>query len=566
MKKYVALLLVLFVLASGCIGERKKPAAIEVSIPKNFELFGSAYIVAFHKTDNFIIAPASYYQTLRAYFIDYEEHEVFNIIREQFSHELPPEVRAERLENTMKVLANITYLEDASDAEIEESLDSFSLPGNERERIKTLLFTLRDFGRAVKFSRFYDEHYNDFYLTVITKFRQAFSEEDLREIEHRFGVVYERFNVVISYSLYVPPYSVPRGNTLYMVIPYKSKLNEFGVDAVYLSSMYRDPIMRSSLEYFYKMSDYYDFLGPYRFRIQDFRAELLYRFSMVSLRPLIRENAERFEEVSYYHDFAFSRLAYMNLSLADYFADQIAKAYSLHVLARDFPEDAERKEYYYMGRGDYLVPALRKEFEAMGNVSLEDYLPALVEHMKAWASTENVSEFFIENTLPSTFLQFDSALKEGKLTTVGASEEFVLKVKNPSVWMGDYRGVIPPEVEVAEDFKGLKGNVVVIGTPELLRELDLPVTFGDTFRAQSPSIRAYRYDHGLMVPSEPLKDEYDVVIETVRNPWDKMHYITFIVGPEEEVRNVIINYSLRSPESYKAISYRKFEVGFFTEG
>ena len=561
-RSVLALLIILIVLASGCLTEKtstqkskmtsKAPSTPAVSrvetsntsvltieINPNLELFTVIYILAFNGSDPFIMAPPSYIKDVLTYFAPYKDSEAVRYVQGVFNSSLPLYTRDEAIMALSTRLARLNYLGNiTNDTALGLDLRLFA-----------------EFARESNFEAFYRAHLKEYERSIST----------LPEILSRapqwywrlFGKRYTRFRVEASYSLRIHPHSVGENGTVY-----------------YIGFIPRD--MDPSKAYGLALVVLHEFAHPF---VEDF----------------LKENFQLFKNMSYYLNEIRSELPFTTSYDVDHyrtFYNYLDELFTESVAEYIGLKCGIPEEYVTLQRLSMSVPLFPlsnffDEYQHMekSGMNLSEYAPIFARHMAEWATPENVSALYWEVTPVTWPHEMNSILSNGKLVIVyrtSGSEKALAELLEQILQQdflnayGQAPSIVLKEVDnlTPDD---MKTNLILIGTPEtneLVERLndELPVRFlfngSWTLGRSNDSVGrffAFKITNESVISlplNAPVPSQWGL-IETIKNPWGNNTYITIIAGTDESLMGEVIRKG--GAGSCTIIGGGYLEVGFYIE-
>jgi len=554
--KKASLILCLLVLIAATPTAAEEPKVI-IEVNPNLELFAVVYILAFNGNGPFIIAPQSYINDVLDYFAPYKDHPAVYSVREAIPQDLSH------------------YRRDYSINEFAASLVSKPYLGNMSENDFTLsefYRSLISFAKESNFMEFYKKHKKE-YEEALKPARGALTQDIFQKFEELFGKQYKTFHIALSYSLRVHPGSKAVGDTAYY----------FG----YVGFM---PEQYAEIFYLYIAT---------------------HEYSHSFINPLISEYPTEFSELDYYLLQVRSELTYTTYDLHFdtnylYISENLVEALTNYILMSLKPNVVHDLPRYFILRdhvlGFYLVDDLVREFRNFenskdSNETFEDYIPILIEHMKSWATPENVSEYFKKRVPLSGLWLFDRGYEEGKIIIVYGAKNpdptgieydketaFMLKelIEKDDTWKlynGKPKIIVKAENELGEE--DLRTNLIFVGGPAangLVKNLTfLPIKFifnGTWVLAKNAT--GFESFAGFDIENEVYRELREVsgtfqayplgVVEIVKNPWNERNLIAVIAGVDRYCTRKLAKDFTAYPRSYGIESGNYTEVGFYVQG
>ncbi|NJE25144.1 DUF4932 domain-containing protein [Thermococcus sp. MV5] len=528
---------------------------IIIEVNPNLELFAVVYILAFNGSDPFIIAPQSYISDVLAYFDSYKDHPAVYLMRETIPKDLPHYTRDYSINEFAAKLTSMPYLGNMSEN------DPF---------LSEFYRTFVSFAKESNFVEFYEAHRGE-YEKVLEPAKRVLTLELFQGFEEFFGYQYKTFHIALSYSLRVHPGSRVVGEVAYY----------FGYVA-FMPEQYAEI--------------FYLFLATHE-------------YSHTFINPLVSDYLSEFSEVEYYLQEVKSELAYTAYDKHFdtnyiYLSENLVEALTNYLLlslrydlVHDLPKYSVLRDHTM---GYHLVGDLMDEFKIFKsskktNETLEDYIPRLIEHMKEWATSENVSEYFEKRVPPSGFRFFDRGYLERKIIIVYGIKNpdqsgmeydketaFMLKnlLENDDTWRlynGRPKIIVKSEDELGEE--DLKANLILIGGPAangIVNDLHLPIQF--VFNGVwilEKNTTGFRLFTGFTI-KETVYTEVDGsgvlygyplgVFEVIRNPWNEKNFIAVIAGVDRYSTRRLAKEFTAYPRSYGVETGNYTEVGFYIQG
>ena len=551
MKKASLILCLLIFIATlpNALAETPK---IIIEVNPNLELFAVVYILAFNGNDPFIIAPQSYINDVLSYFAPYKDHPAVYLIRDAIPQDLPH------------------YRRDYSINEFAASLVSKPYLGNMSENdpiLSDFYRSLISFARESNFMGFYKRHTKE-YEEVLEPARKVLTQDIFQKFEELFGSQCRMFHMALSYSLRIHPGSRLVGDTAYY----------FG----YVAFM---PEQYAEIFYLYIA---------------------VHEYSHSFVNPLVSRHISGFSELDYYLNQVRGELAYTSYDPHFdtnhlYLSENLVEALTNYILRSLKSEVVHDLPKYFVLRdhtlGFYLVEDLMGEFETFEsskktNETFEDYIPRLIEHMKEWATPENVSEYFEKRVPASGFWLFDRGYAEGKIIIVYGTKNpdpsgieydkesaLMLKdlIERDDTWKlynGRPKIIVKAENELNEE--DLKANLILIGGPAangIVNALRFPIqfTFNGTWilKKNTTGFRfftAFTINEAVYTKvswSETFCGYPLRVFEVVRNPWNEKNFIAVVAGVDRYSTRALVKEFTAYPRSYGIESGDYVEVGFY---
>ena len=555
--KTASLILCLLIFIATLPNALAETPEILIEVNPNLELFAVVYILAFNGSDPFIIAPQSYINDVLDYFAPYNDHPAVYLVRDAIPQDLPH------------------YRRDYSINEFAASLVSKPYLGNMSENDLTLsdfYRSLISFAKESNFMGFYKRHAKE-YEEVLEPARKALTQDIFQKFEELFGNQYGTFHIALSYSLRIHPGSRFVGDTAYY----------FG----YVAFM---PEQYAEISYLYLA---------------------VHEYSHSFVNPLVSKHISEFSELDYYFNQVQGELVYTSYDPhfdTNYFylSENLVEALTNYLLLNFKHELVHDLPKYFVLRdhtiGYYLVGDLMGEFETFESSkntseTFDDYISRLIEHMKAWATPENVSEYSEKRVPPSGFWLFDRGYAEGKIIIVYGTRNpdpsgveydketaFMLKdlIERDDIWKfynGMPKIIVKAENELNEE--DLKANLILIGGPaangivQNLTTLPLKFVFNGSWILEK-NVTNFKTFTSFAIEKEvytKLKERSKIihgyplgVAEVIRNPWDEGNLLAIIAGVDRYSTRRLAKDFTAYPRSYGIESGNYMEVGFYVQG
>lgn len=546
-KKASLILCFLLLISQTPLIKAEEQPQVVVEVNPNLELFAVVYILAFNGSDEFIIAPQSYVKDVLTYFAPYKDHPAVYLMRETFPKDLPWHLRDTSIRQWSDQLFRMKYLGNESD-----------------ELLSGLLRELIHFAKEANFMDFYKLHRND-YEQAVNQSKMALKPKYVLRLDALFNRSYQSYRVELSYSLAIHDHAAILNNTAYYI-----------GHAVHINSS--------------QANFYYAWVG-------------IHEFAHTFVDPIIYKHAQELLSVDYYLKAVKNEWAYASYdghfyTNYGYIEENLVEAVANYVLLSDYPAFSKWRILQDAAVGYPLVGDFLSDIEKM-NKTLDVYISQLPEHMKNWATSNNVTKYFWERTPITGFLALDRSYKMGRIVIVYGTQnpdkdgieydrqtafELKEKLENSVAW-GKYSTkpiiTVKSDKELTED--DLRQNLILIGGPvanEITKKVspELPLNF--VFSEKRWEIRknlsnvqefyAFHFFNGSVVQilaNSTVPYGYPLqIFEVIRNPWNRSNFIMVLAGIDRYcTRKIARGMLVEKPISYLVESGDYVESGFYMQ-
>ncbi|AHL22394.1 DUF4932 domain-containing protein [Thermococcus nautili] len=613
----VAVLLIFAVVASACVGSpgqsgtpTNTPATnapprttihhvtpnVTVEIPPSLELYGIVYYLAVGN-DTFVTDRGAYARDVESWFGPFRNQSAVLILR-KWLKDAGPRVKGHTNIVVEYFIRNYPDPEEINVSEILNTSTAQTLPPRDREFLAEFLPALRDFARVTNFSAFYRSHI-DTYWEDLSIYAGALEKLPPDKFMEKYaGVSGIRYLFVHPYFVIVHGHNLieeDNGTTVWGAGGNLPLIRRFPQRTLWSYKTAKDDFMELPLN-----RDYIDNPGLDELLYLNF---IYHELGHDIINPVLRERLLELGQMEYFIWAIREDMPYLtrydgHFSSVNMFYESFADAWADFALSQVDPDYALLAINMQKAWGEFWIGfqynLTRKyvELARKEGKPFAEYAPEILEELRKFASSDNVSRVYEMNVPVTPLRAFDRASVTRKLLVIygtgGAGEENAAiksTAERVAKILGEFYGkefigteiVLKADVDVTQE--DLKENVVLVGNPRvnsIARELQekFPLRFvelenGSLALERSPGWSVDSFvltaDKNDPVVRGRLNDTSSVaLLLAVRNPVNPENYVVWIAGTNANLTALFENptYYL---SSYEIWSKKGIELGFYVQ-
>ena len=572
---------------------------IKVEIPPSFELYGIVYYLAMGRNDSFVTGRDDYLNEVDRWFSSYKNHTAVLLLKKRLED---GDEYAKGYTNSLVeyILENYTYPEDINLSKVSKDLNNadWLTPAN-KEFLREFLPALKDLAEKSNFTEFYREHLQYYWgdLSIyVNALKKLPPDEFLKKYAGVSGVKY----------LFVHPYLViVHGYNMIEEINGTKTLEAIGN----IPLVRRDP-QRTKWSYITARDDFLglplnrDYIKNPGLNELIYLSFIYHELGHDITVPKLDTLPLKLDRMGYFIYTIKADMPYLamydgHFHSVDMIYEGFADAWSDFALSHVDPDCTGLLINMQKAWGEFWIGYQYNLTKKYVEVSMKEgkpfseYVPQILDGLRAFASEDNVSKVYEENVPVTPLRAFDRASVTKKIVVIygtgGKSESMKAAVKSAAReiaknleefygrWSTGTSITVKADVNVTPE--DLKENIVLVGDPSVnsvVEEMqeEFPLRF---VRLENGSWVIKRNSEWNISSFVLTTNEEDPVVTgelrdtskaalllAVMNPNNPRNYVVWVAGTDEKTTDIFQNptYYL---SSYEIWSEKGIEMGFYVQ-